>query len=1207
MVTLMINNKTRIEKSLQSLSVGDFGHQVISLLDTLGYKSERILHDRFVTASEFVNEYRSDQSTQSEKSFLVEVKSVRVLFQLTDAEIDAKQAKLFDEKTFDSGKTKSFVFVAVELIEPKYVRGQYASFTREINKRFNMPVVVLFKTPSDFYTLSFVHRRKNQRDPTRYVLGPISLIREIESKKPSHAHIDILEALMMDERLKWIDDYGKPKNFDGLLDSWLNALDVEELNKRFYCELFAWFLHAAKYSKLPKTSLKSLKPEEHTLRLITRLLFIWFIKQKGLVAGDLFNENKIQTLLKNYDSQDGDSYYRVILQNLFFATLNTKITNRTFGNDPNNMSSYHYQNEMKDLETLRSLFNQTPFINGGLFDCLDDADGSSYIDYFVNDPNQRRDYSIPNFLFFNPREEGAKVKDRNKNSIPGIFTIFNKYHFTVEENTPLEQEVALDPELLGKVFENLLAAYNPETRETVRNQTGSYYTPRKIVDYMVDESLCIVLTDNVLKSLSASKKNKLTKKYTNLLENKIRNLLDYSSNVTDYNLTDIERKHIVHVISEIKIIDPAVGSGAFPMAVLHKLTLILNRVDTDNSIWERLQRDMARERIKDVFEHEDEKLRETQLHHINTVFEKYRDDFGRKLCLLQNNIYGVDIQPTAIQIAKLRFFISLAIEQDPTTNPNHNYGIHPLPNLETRFVAADTLTPLNKFDQYIQETLGQTDEVKQLEKLLLSNREQYFHATSLELKSKYKNDEFKLRKQLISKLNTTKTKAGHLDKIAHWDPYGQNIYSNWFDVKYMFGISNGFDIVIGNPPYISLQNNKGKLADKYENAGYETFDRTGDVYQLFFEFGSYILNKSGVLAYITSNSWLRSKYGRKTRLFFTRKYTPLQLIDMGKDVFDAIVDSSILLLREGKNQNINFKAVDMDTTDDKQFPPVDSLWKFTYPNNELPWSILSVTEKNILDKMQKKGIVLKNWDVKFNRGIETGFNTAFLINEKTKDTLVKSHPESIEIIKPVLRGKDIQRFQVQWANLYMIDTHNGYAETPRVQINNYPAVKLHLDQFKTQLTKRVDQGYTIYNLRDCTYYEDFKREKLLWIDLAEAGRFAYDADGFFCVNSAYILTGKYIKYLCAVLNSKLSAWFMRNRALTSGMGTPRWIKFTVGDIPIPQISLDEQFKFTLLVDRIIKAKSTQSNTQKLENKINKLVYDLYELTNDEIEFIESSK
>ncbi len=688
-VDLMTDNKTRIRQSLLSLSVGDFGHRVTELLNTLGYKSDRIVHDRFVSALEFINEYSADQPTQYEELFLLEVKSVRVLFQLTDAEIDVEQTKLLNENIFDSGKTKSFVFVAVQLTSHKYARGQYASFTREINKRFNMPVVVLFKTLGDLYTISFVHRRENLRDQTRHVLGPISLIREIKAKDPNRAHIDILEALMMDARLKWMDDNDKQKNFDGLLKSWLSALDVEELNKRFYCDLFEWFLHAVNHSKLPKSNIKSLKPEEHTLRLITRLLFIWFIKQKGLVADDLFNENRIRTLLKNYDSKDGDSYYRVILQNLFFATLNTKISDRNFNDSPNDALSYHFKNEMEDPKALQTLFNKTPFINGGLFDCLDDD--SDLVDYFVTDPEKRSVYSIPNFLFFNSGVGGYKMaKNHNKNSIPGLFTIFGKYHFTVEENTPLEQEVALDPELIGKVFENLLAAYNPETRETVRNQTGSYYTPRKIVDYMVDESLCTVLTDKVTKLMEKNTVNasmKLSEKQITVLGDKIRALLGYSFNVTNSKLNNLECKHIVHVISKIKIIDPAVGSGAFPMAVLNKLTLILNRVDPDNVLWERLQRDMTKERIKDVFEYEDEKLRETQLKHINTVFEKYRNNFGRKLCLIQNNIYGVDIQPIAIQIAKLRFFISLAIEQDPTANPSTNYGIHPLPNLETRFVA----------------------------------------------------------------------------------------------------------------------------------------------------------------------------------------------------------------------------------------------------------------------------------------------------------------------------------------------------------------------------------------------------------------------------------------------------------------------------------------------------------------------------------------
>ena len=1200
----MLDNKARIRQSLQSLSVNDFGYQATKLLHTLGYESERIVHDRFVTASEFIRDYPVDRTTQSENKFLTEVKSVRILFQLTDTEIDTRQERLFNEKTFDSGKNKSFVFVAVELASSKYPRGQYALFTREINKRFGMPVIVLFKTISNLYTISFVHRRENRRDSTRDVLGPISLIREIRSKEPNRAHIDILEALMMDERLKWMESHNKPKNFDGLLDSWLNALDVEELNKRFYCELFAWFLHAVKHSRLPQTNLKSLKPEEHTLRLITRLLFIWFIKQKGLVSDDLFNERKIQTLLKNY-RHDGDQYYRVVLQNLFFATLNTKIDNRNFDDDPNNTSSYHYIDEMKKPEKLYDLFNQTPFINGGLFDCLDDVNNLFRVDYFVNDPDQRRDYSIPNFLFFSSLEEGElkRVGERKSNSnISGLFTIFNKYHFTIEENTPLEQEVALDPELLGKVFENLLAAYNPETRETVRNQTGSYYTPRKIVDYMVDESLRLVLTDKVSKTIEEDTQVKVSKKQLNILEDKIRTLLDYSNDLSNYKLSISERKHIVRAISEIKIIDPAVGSGAFPMAVLHKLTLILNRIDDNNVIWERLQRDMAKEKIKDVFEHEDKKLREIQLQHINIVFDEYRSkDFGRKLCLIQNNIYGVDIQPTAIQIAKLRFFISLAIEQEPTTNPNNNYGIHPLPNLETRFVAADTLMPLNTIDKYIQETLGQTAEVKKLEKLLLSNREQYFHANTTELKSKYKKHDAKLRKQLISILSSENKKAGHLDKVIQWDPYNQNEYANWFDAKYMFG-TDKFDIVIGNPPYIQLQKDSGKLGKKYEDLGYVTLDRRGDIYQLFFERGCEFTSLHGVLTYITSNSWLRADSGSKTRSFLSNDHTPLKLIEMGENVFEtAIVDSCIFLLHNDPTFNDlkSFPAIDIENYA-YTFPP-DTEWKQIRPHGKLYWSILSSDEQSIMNKIYN-GVELKDHGVQINRGVTTGYNEAFIIDTKIKNLLIDQDPKSVKIIKPILRGKDVKYYHSGNATKWLIYTRKG------INIKLYPAIYRHLQQYRKQLSKKsgTNKWYELQASPSDTLDKQFSKEKLLWIELVKKGRFSYDDGKLYGEATTFLLTGNNIKFLCAILNSDLITWFFQHMAVTSGMGTHRWKKAYVEKIPIPIINKQQQEPFIILIDKIIRLKTNESNadTLDLECQINNLVYDLYGLTKSQIKLVQ---
>ena len=268
----------------------------------------------------------------------------------------------------------------------------------------------------------------------------------------------------------------------------------------------------------------------------------------------------------------------------------------------------------------------------------------------------------------------------------GLIPLLEHYKFTVEENTPIEQEVALDPELLGRVFENLLAAYNPETGATVRKQTGSYYTPRAIVDYMVEEALVATL----------SQKCNPTDDDAKLWDERLHYLLDYAQAFDDASewFDDSETDAIVQAISELTILDPAVGSGAFPMGMLHKLTLALRRLDPDNSRWEKLQKERALQRAEIAFDTQDDPTRREELIEIDETFKRYRDsDFGRKLYLIQNSIFGIDIQPVACQIAKLRFFISLAIEQEPEQNAA-NFGIKPLPNLETRFIAANTLIGL---------------------------------------------------------------------------------------------------------------------------------------------------------------------------------------------------------------------------------------------------------------------------------------------------------------------------------------------------------------------------------------------------------------------------------------------------------------------------------------------------------------------------------
>ncbi len=676
----VFQTKQQISSALAAIPDSDLLSTTNALLDILGYQSERIM-ELSGNPEDFSQQFPApNQNTKTEQDFRENAQSVRFIFQLTSDEIASSNQQMinFEATSFDTGNTSSFIFSAVELKKDTYARGHYAQFTREINKRLSQPSVVLFRTTSNLLTLAFVHRRPHKRDPNRDVMGNVSLIREIDPTDPHRAHLDILAELSLPNLLSWMDANNQSHNFDGLLAAYLAKLDTQELNRRFYRDLYNWFERAIAEASFPKNQAQTISSEEHIIRLITRLLFVWFIKEKNLIADDLFNEHKVDGLLKNYDPDTGDSYYLAVLQNLFFATLNTEIDKRRFSKqnraDHRNPSVYRYKKEMANPDGLLNLFAQTPFINGGLFDCLDSfegvKDGGTRLDCFTDNPAQRRDYSIPNRLFFD--------KD-------GLITLFENYKFTVEENTPIEQEVALDPELLGKVFENLLAAYNPETRETARKQTGSYYTPRPIVDYMVEEALIASLAENC----------QPTDGDRTFWQERLRYLLDYEDAFDDANdlFEEEEAEGIVRAIADIKVLDPAVGSGAFPMGMLHKLTLALRRLDPGNKRWEALQKERAKAKADAAFETQNQQERDAELLEISETFEQYSGDFGRKLYLIQNSIFGVDIQPIACQIAKLRFFISLAIEQEQDKNAD-NFGIKPLPNLETRFVAADTLIGL---------------------------------------------------------------------------------------------------------------------------------------------------------------------------------------------------------------------------------------------------------------------------------------------------------------------------------------------------------------------------------------------------------------------------------------------------------------------------------------------------------------------------------
>ena len=1226
--------RERIQSTLKSVPNKNFLSVTKDLLNVLGYQSERTL-ELSGRPEDFIQKFPAlNENTRTEQAFCENAQSVQLVFQLTSHEIASTG---LGTNAFDEGQQQSFIFFSVVLKETNYARGQYAEFTREINKRINVPTVVFYRA-GNMMTIAFVGRRPHKRDRTRDVLEQVTLIKDIRHQNPYRAHLDILAELSLRNLLSWMESNNQPKNFDSLLEAWLNKLDTEELNRRFYRDLYNWFELAIAEATFPKHQAQTISSEEHIIRLITRLLFVWFIKEKNLIVEDLFIEHKVRALLKNYDRETGDSYYRAVLQNLFFATLNTAIDKRRFSKqnraDHRNPSVYRYRKEIDDPDSLLKLFEQTPFINGGLFDCLDSFEGvkagGTRLDCFTDNPAQRRDYSIPNRLFF-----GAN----------GLITLFNNYKFTVEENTPIEQEVALDPELLGKVFENLLATYTPETRETARKQTGSYYTPRPVVDYMVDEALMASLTEN----------SQPTDGDRAFWRERLRYLLDYEDAFDDANelFEDGEAESIVRAIAEIKVLDPAVGSGAFPMGMLHKLTLALRRLDPDNKRWEALQKERARAKADAAFETRNQQDRDAELLEISETFERYSGDFGRKLYLIQNSIFGVDILPVACQIAKLRFFISLAIEQEPDKNAD-NFGIKPLPNLETRFIIADTLISLQLSD--IQPLL-EDDIVQQNFKRIRAIRENYFLASNRQQKLQYIRQEQACREQLEQALKIQKEEwvarqqrdidekiaripnpkdreklrkdeekkyslrekrfdasLEDAQKVAQWKPYDQNSRTNWFDPEYMFGVADGFDIVIGNPPYVQLQKNGGELGRLYKDAGFATFVRTGDIYQLFYEKAINLLKQNiGHVCFISSNQWMRVDSGKVLRNFFESQ-NPIRLVNLGAGVFDNVtVNTCIMLVNRSPNKNILQAA--------QQFPPTE--WVHIPPVNGETWIVLSEIEQRIRKKIEMVGTPLKEWNITIHRGIVTGYNTAFIIDDMTRQALVVEDPNSAEIIKPILLGRDIQRYQASGADLWLIyipwhfplhldsSIKGSSVEAEDLFREQYPAIYQYLLLHKSGLSSRnkSETGirYEWYALQrwGANYYEEFAQEKIVWGNLANQAKFSYAPQNMFVSAPTTMLT-PFSHYLLAVLNSKLVDWYFRLIGVERAGGYYEYKPMFIERLPIPKISADKHDLIATIVDYIIYLKKQPSTDGKnlahardyimvkyFEQIIDGLVYELY--------------
>ncbi len=1237
------DEKLNIQEAIKAFGSKNFSEAGINLFSTLGYDTslQAPLDDK--TYQEFKETYiegsPNAERFNEEKALVEDWKSIDILFQLTNESFNGTKS-LF-EPSVNPYDPQSYLCFAIELNNSEYSKSHIANITREVNKLFSIPIIIIFKY-GECITLAIINRRVNKRNSDRDVLEKVTLIKDIFFEKPHRAHIEIL----FDMSLPQLSVEYQINNFDSLHKAWSEVLDTQTLNKRFYTELSNWYFWAIKTVVYPgyeyeaeRNSLftKEEKLREHNaknlIRLLTRLLFVWFIKEKDLIPDELFDEKSIKNLITSFepekfyrfediDVESKSIYYKAILQNLFFASLNAEHGKRAFridGQNQNATSLMRYQRYHKNPEAFVKLIeSKVPFMNGGLFECLDHQDdelkgkkGGAVIDY-EDGFSDRKDNElfVPDYVFFGKEikvDLSSEYDDKKKKDVTvnGIINILQKYKFTIAENTPVEEDIALDPELLGRVFENLLASYNPETKTNARKQTGSFYTPRPIVEYMVDESLKAYLktkiTDARLSKGTLEEKTAVVEALETPLDQKLDNLIAY--NETEPEFTEEERFQILRYIDECKILDPACGSGAFPMGILQKMVYVIHKLDPQNDNWKQIQIQKISNDTKLTPKEKNELQKE-----ILTVFDDNELDYARKLYLIENCIHGIDIQPIATQISRLRFFISLIVDQK-VDSIKPNFGVRPLPNLENRFVTANSLIGLN--DE--QATLFDKD-IEPLMERLQKVRHNLFNAKSPKYKFELKQEDKQIRQDLEQTLMNLGFGKENAKLISTWDPYDKNRSAEFFDAEWMFGIKDGFDVVIGNPPYVQLQGDGGKLAKIYENQKFAVFAKTGDIYCLFYEKGFNLLNTKGLLCFITSNKWMRAGYGEKLRDFFAKNVNPILLVDFaGVKVFDsATVDTNIILFEKAKNSGKTKSYIATSLTKDG----LSNLSDFVQQNScdcsfttKESWVILSPIEQSIKKKIESAGVPLKDWDISINYGIKTGFNDAFIISGEKREEILNNcktkeeRKKTDELIRPILRGRDIKRYEYNFADLYLINTHNGVKEKniPRIDIKDYPAIKKHLDEYWEKIEKRADQGDTPYNLRNCAYMDDFNKPVIAWQRITAKNQFCLTTAGTIILDSMAFLSnlGKYEKYLLAILNSSLVYYWVKKNVHEYGATGFRLSNQYVEQITVPKPDSETLQKFNVLVEQYLK------NTKNLR-EIDSEVYKLYKLSTDDVEVIEKT-
>lgn len=1068
-------------------------------------------------------------------------------------------------------------------------------------------------------------------------LGKVSILKNVNCLNPHHGHINILKSM----------DVKGCKTYDELYACWKDVFSINLLTKQFYREIQNWYFwalkkeqHVAFPNALDDNSDDEKYNSENVIRLITRLIFTWFMKEKGLVNKALFDTDFLSRALHHFnseghisDSKDSDSalsctYYRAILQNLFFATFNQEVGLRDFVNSQvrdakrYNIKNY-YRNEKLFTETDRAkiigYFNGSPFVNGGLFECLDNVEQNGRVyswDGFSNSVHFKdgslKSALIPDRLFFGGEtttdlsEFFEKDKSCKSVKVRGIINILNDYVFTIEENTPFDEDVALDPELLGKVFENLLGCYNPETQQMARNATGSFYTPREIVNYMVKVTL----------------KSYLRRACPKVAHTEIDALVDGVAELAEMPSVKECAKDILTALFKAKILDPACGSGAFPMGIMSAMVEILRTIDPDNRHWYEIVLKESLNEAESIADVGDERERAELRTQIEYDFKERMDhpDYARKLYTIEHCIFGSDIQPIAVQISRLRFFITLLCEQTKNDDPAKNYGITPLPNLESNFVAANSLLSIDLKD--MRELLGQK-KIVSLVKQLRGIRHQLFQpktsdkkkrlqrkdeelrtaiATAAEglydenvlEKSKILESELRRCDQSLEKLTeddfrdvlrqiedvnlfgeksvSIKKVVGRgkelkkrrdmiaaeiaslknasrkerlltdLKRLVAWNPFAFNVVETFLDPEWMFGVKDGFDIVIGNPPYVVVSGTD-PLKDYYDTNYVTARGGKKNLFRLFFERGILLLKQKGCLSFITPNTFLSGKAGAALRNFFFNQVTLLQLLEYSERdrVFENVTQAVVVsvMTREVATSD---HMVKMKT--ERQGELLASQSKMAATDSLIPQN--SIVEKFFA---QPKFIC------DYIKGFQGEVNVSM-----QRDSYSKTHsPDTL----PMWRGEYVGRF----INCGVPDEYCRISAPKRTHY-----------KFPRIITQEVSNQSGNNRIKCC---------------IIPKGQICGHSTNYITAESEDV---KKLYFWLGLMNSRLFDYVFNYANPTNHIPIGKLMKMAV-----PQLTEHSQVPIIALVAEILKAKKADlsADTSILESEIDEKVFDLYGLTTQE--------